>query len=150
MIHFARRCSNPAEKENEKTHDSPHTGCVLVVLCAPVVRGATGLSGFACSVPVVACDAPTPELLRKLRGTGVKKVLTYDPFFSIFPVSSVFLNTSFSCPPGVAALFRRATFLSDCARSISPEEKIDKLPETEFKYCALGWLVTPFHCFNCP
>ena len=49
---------------------------------------------------------------RALRGESGQKVLTCSLLLFKFLPSSVFLNTSFSCPPGVAALNRRASFLS--------------------------------------
>ena len=82
---------------------------MLVVLCAPVAHGATSVSRTPCLVPVVACIAPAPRLLRKPRGNGAKFLLTFRSF--LLHWGCVVLLPFDSCPPGVAALNRRASFL---------------------------------------
>ena len=82
---------------------------MLVVLCAPVARGATSVSRIPCLVPLVACGHPPRGFWRSLGEMGQKFLLTFRSF--LLHWGCVVLLPFDSCPPGVAALNRRASFL---------------------------------------
>ena len=80
----------------------------MVVLCAPVARGATSVSRIPCLVPLVACGHPPRGFFGSLGEMGQKFLLTFRSF--LLHWGCVVLLPFDSCPPGVAALNRRAFF----------------------------------------